>query len=325
MSLAVKGLLGLGVILAGLAIYTGVASWRIENAFPPLGKFVDVASGRLHYVDVGEGEPIVLLHGASASLRDFHASLLPELAKTRRVIAFDRPGYGYSERNSDGWLSPARQAAIIREALQKLGVERPVIVGHSWAGSVVLAYLLDYQEEVSGAVLLAGAAHSWTAGVAWSAKAAGIPVIGPVFSGTIVFPAGQVLLKSAVANVFSPETPPHGYLERTGAILAIRPGAFQASAEDVRNLSGFLEGQERLYDRITAPLLLVTGEKDTIVPAWNHADRLAKRLVHAQKVELEGAGHALHHSRRDDVVRLIDEFVSKASPKSSFAANARLE
>ncbi len=325
MSLALKGLFGVGVLLAGLGIYTGIATWRVENAFPPLGKFVDVASGRLHYVDVGEGRPIVLLHGASASLRDFHASILPELSKTRRVIAFDRPGYGYSERNSDAWLSPAKQAAIIREALQKIGVEQPVIVGHSWAGSVVLAYLLDYQQDVSGAVLLAGAAHSWTTGVAWSVKVAGIPVIGKVFSSTIVFPAGQLLLNSAVMNVFSPETPPKRYLERTGAILAVRPGAFQASAEDVRNLSGFLETQERLYDRIKAPLLLVTGEKDTIVPAWNHADRLAGRLPHAQQVELEGAGHALHHSRENDVIRLIDDFVAGVSPKSSRAADARLE
>ncbi|MEP3275713.1 MAG: alpha/beta hydrolase [Stappiaceae bacterium] len=324
MSLAVKGLLGLAVFLVGLGAYTVLATWRIESNYPPLGKFVEVSSGRLHYLDAGEGVPIVLLHGASASLRDFQASILPELAKKHRVIAFDRPGYGYSERIADGWLSPAKQAAIIREALEKIGADRPIIVGHSWAGSVALAYALDYPDEISGAVLLAGAVNSWETGVSWSNSAAGIAVVGPVFSSTIVFPAGQALLESAVSNVFSPEQPPAGYLERTGAILAIRPGAFRSSAEDVRNLSAFLELQERRYDKIEVPLLLVTGEKDTIVPAWNHADRLAKRLPDAKLVELEGAGHALHHSRRDMVIHLIDEFIQELPTWPSAQRSAKL-
>ena len=111
--------------------------------------------------------------------------------------------------------------------------------------------------------------------------------------------------------MFHPETPTLGYRAKTGAILALRPDAFQASAEDVRMLSKYLAVQSLRYDEIDNPLLLVTGENDTIVPAWNHAERLVNRLLRAKIVELEGAGHILHHSHSAEVVRLITDFVKQ--------------
>ena len=300
------------VCVVGLpAAYTAMATWWVERSYPPIGDFVTVQGVRLHYVAAGEGPPVVLLHGASASLRDFDASILHELARDHRVIAFDRPGYGYSDRPADGWPDPARQAALVHDALQVLGVERSVLVGHSWAGAVVLAYLLDHPEDAAGGVLLAGAVNAWEGGVDWTVDVAGWPVLGELFARTLVFPFGQVFLDSAIGGVFAPEAPTPDYRARTGAILALRPGAFRASSEDVRNLSDFLEGQGRRYGEIASPLLLITGERDTIVPAWNHADRLAARLPHARRIGLPGAGHALHHTHAAEVVRLIGEFATR--------------
>ena len=308
MPFALKLVVLLFFVFGLMAIYTVAATSRVESAYPPTGDFITVQGVRLHYVTAGDGPPIVLLHGASASLRDFDASILPGLARHHRVIAFDRPGYGYSDRPADGWPDPARQAALVHEALRTLGVEKPLLVGHSWSGSVVLAYLLNHPEDASGGVLLAGTVNSWQGGVGWTADVAGWPVIGRVFTSTLVFPLGQVFLNSAIGNVFAPEPPTVDYRARTGAVLALRPGAFRASAEDLRNLSAFLKSQSPRYDRIGSPLLLVTGERDTIVPAWNHADRLAARLPHARRVDLPGAGHALHHTRAEEIVRLIREF-----------------
>ena len=315
MFIAAKGLIVVGALLSLLASYTATATWWVQRAYPPIGNHIEVQGIRLHYVDVGNGPPIVLLHGASASLRDFSASILDDLSINHRVIAFDRPGYGYSERPADGWPDPGRQAGLVHEALQKIGVEKPLIVGHSWAGSVVLAYVLNHPNDVQGGVLLAGAVNPWKGGVSWPVNMAGVPVIGEIFSATLVFPLGQLLLDSMVGGVFSPDSPSPDYQTKTGAILALRASAFQASAEDVRMLSKYLERQSARYDEIKSPLLLVTGEKDTIVPAWNHADLLVKRLPQAQIVELEGAGHALHHSRSTEVVRLIADFVSWQEPR----------
>lgn len=296
-------------LLVVLAVYTYAASRRIEAQFPPLGAFIEVGGEKLHYLLAGEGQSIVLLHGASASLRDFEASLFHELAKDHQAIAFDRPGYGYSTRASDQWPDPEIQADLVHEALEQLGIENPVIIGHSLAGSVVMAYLLKYPDAVSGAVLLAGATHAWDTGVSANVQLAGLPLLGDVFAHTLVMPVGQLVFENAVENVFAPEEPTQNYRERTGAILALRPTAFQSSSQDVRNLSGYLERQSTRYGEIKTPLLMITGEKDTIVPAWNHADRVEKQVPQSVQISLPGAGHALHHSRANEVEKLIRDFV----------------
>lgn len=303
-------LLALAAIILLLAAYTYAAARWLEHEYPPSGAFIEVGDQQLHYLAKGEGQSIVLLHGASASLRDFEASLFDSLERDHQVIAFDRPGYGYSTRTSETWLNPEIQADLIHQALEKLNVENPVIIGHSLAGSVVMAYLLKYPDDVSGAVLLAGATHSWTDGVSANVQLAGIPLLGKLFSSTLVMPIGQLLFDGAVKNVFEPEQLTQDYRERTGAILALRPGAFQSSAEDVRNLSDFLEQQAKRYGEIKKPLLMITAEKDTIVPAWNHADRVEKQVPQSVQISLPGAGHALHHSRREEVEGLIRDFVS---------------
>lgn len=291
-----------------MAAYTVAATWWVERAHPPIGDFITVQGLRLHYVAAGDGPPIVLLHGANTSLADFDASILRDLARDHHVIAFDRPGYGYSDRPVDGWPDPARQADLIREALKTLDVERPLLVGHSWSGSLVLAYLLNYPKDATGGVLLAGAVNSWEGGVSWFVNVAGWPVIGQLFSSTLALPFGQLLLNSAIDDIFAPEPPTPGYRSRTSVDLSLRPGAFRASSEDLRNLNDFLRAQSPRYEQIDSPLLLITGERDTIVPAWNHADALVARLPDARRVDLAGAGHALHHSRAAEIVRLIRDF-----------------
>ena len=299
------------VIVCGLAAYTFVASWIVERHHPPLGEFMTVNGVRLHYVDVGDGSPLILLHGASASLRDFQASIIPELAKHHRVIAFDRPGYGFSDRPPGSWLDPAEQAALFHTALQELGVTRPVVVGHSWSGSVALAYMLNYPTDHSGGVLLAGTANAWTSGVSWHVALARRPLVGRLFAWTAVFPLGQLTLDRVIASVFAPEQPTPEYRRRTGAILALRPGPFRASAQDISNLSSFLAEQSKRYEQIEARLLLITGSGDSVVSARIHTDPLAERVSHARRVVLHGAGHALHHSRTEEVVRLIRNFAQQ--------------
>ena len=90
------------LLLGALVVATELEIRRLEARFPPLGAFADVDGVRLHYSIAGPedkgGAPIVLLHGASTSLLDFYASLLPPLVERHRVIAMDRPGQGYSEQ-----------------------------------------------------------------------------------------------------------------------------------------------------------------------------------------------------------------------------------
>jgi pimeloyl-ACP methyl ester carboxylesterase len=262
----------------------------------------------MHYTDTGAGSAIVLIHGASTSLLDFQASIAEHLKVDHRVITVDRPGHGYSDRPSGDWPDPAEQARLIRELMRDLEIDKPVMVGHSWSGSVVLAYLLDYPNEAMGGVLIAGGSHPWTGGVAWYNDVAGVPLLGELFARTLVYPLGRLSLTQAIKNVFSPDPVPTEYLEQTGVQLSLRPNTFLANAQDIRMLSDYLAHQSKRYASITHPVLALTGEKDDLVPTWNHAERLARQLPNMEHVTFTNAGHALHHSHPERVAGLIASF-----------------
>jgi pimeloyl-ACP methyl ester carboxylesterase len=308
-------LIAIALLFASLAILTHLGALRAEQRHPPAGAFVALDGVRLHYTDAGSGPAVVLVHGASTSLLDFQASIAGGLSEDHRVIAVDRPGHGYSERPPGGWPDPAQQARLIRVLVRELGVERPIIVGHSWSGSVVLAYLLDYPDETAGGVLLAGGSRPWEGGVAWYNDVATVPVLGQLFAHTVVYPFGRLSLESAVRNVFAPNPVAEGYTERTGVRLSLRPDSFLANAQDLRRLSDFLAVQSTRYGEIRHPVLAVTGGADHIVPSWNHAARLLRQIPHLEHIELEDTGHALHHAHPERVAGLIASFARRLAAR----------
>src|SRR5687767_948824 len=110
------------------AALTWVIGLIIEARYPPTGRFVSVEGGRLHVIEAGPAEPlgtVVLLHGASGNAADPMLALGHKLSERYRVLAVDRPGHGWSDRIAgQAAAAPARQAAIIAEALRALGVRR---------------------------------------------------------------------------------------------------------------------------------------------------------------------------------------------------------
>jgi Thiamine pyrophosphate enzyme, N-terminal TPP binding domain/alpha/beta hydrolase fold len=128
-----------------------------EHDNPPTGKFLEVNGVRLHYFERGSGAPLVLLHGNGSMIQDFESSGLIDLAaKTYRVIVFDRPGFGHSNRPRNVVWTPAAQAELLRSALGRLGVSGAIVLGHSWGASVAVALALKYPELVQGLVLASG-------------------------------------------------------------------------------------------------------------------------------------------------------------------------
>src|SRR3954469_16580738 len=115
--------------LATLAVANHVAARCAERRHPPKGSFLVVDGVRLHYSDRGEGSPVVLIHGNAVTGDDWNTSGVAEkLLRRHRVIIFDRPGFGYSQRPRGRVWTAARQADLLHRAVQLLGVERPVVV-----------------------------------------------------------------------------------------------------------------------------------------------------------------------------------------------------
>lgn len=307
-------LLAAALVLAGLAAVTVIGTAAIERANPPAGRFVEVEGGRLHIVELGSADapPVVLLHGASGNLDDMQLALGERLAARYRVILIDRPGHGWSDR-PDGRddASPARQAALIHQALARIGVTRPVMLGHSWAGAVATAYALDFPGEVAGLVLLAPVTHPWPGGVSWINNLVATPLIGPLVARTLMLPVGYFLVASGVKSVFAPQSPPPGYAAATGIQMILRPSEFIANAQDLAGLKAFVTAQAPRYGEIAAPVIIISGDNNDKVVSTNiHSRAIARQLPHARLIVLPGVGHMVQYAAPERVVQVIDELMA---------------
>jgi pimeloyl-ACP methyl ester carboxylesterase len=313
---------GFGILLVLLAVLAAgsiVGARRIAQAHPPAGRFVEVGGGRLHVVDIDEraqpsddDPPVVLLHGASGNLEDMRLSLADRLKERHRIILIDRPGHGWSEREADD-ASPARQAAMVAEALERLDIGRAIVVAHSFAGSVATALALEDPGRVAGLVLIAPVLYPWSTGIAWYYSLASTPIVGPLFAHTFAVPVGSLLMQPVARTVFAPQQAPADYVERTAIALVLRPENFLANARDVAGLHAFVTRQAPRYASIKAPTVIITGDRDTVVSPDIHARAFAAKVPQSKLIVLEGVGHMPHHVAPDRVVAAIDEMTAEAT------------
>jgi pimeloyl-ACP methyl ester carboxylesterase len=315
------------VVLLGVArAITLIAAKRIEVAHSPSGRLVEFAGGKLHVLELGEAAsvdplPIVLIHGASGNLEDLRLAIGRRLAASRRVILLDRPGHGWSERQGGvADASPARQAALIAAALDRIGIARFVLLGHSLGGAVASALALAFPTRVAGLVLLAPVTHPWKGGLTWYNAVLSTPVLGPVFAHTIAVPLALLLLKRGVASVFAPQLPPVDYVRRAAIRLLLRPAQFLANAQDIAVLKPFVAALAPRYGEIGIPTVILTGTADTTVSPQIHARTIAAAMPHARLIMLAGIGHMPHHVATDAVIAAVAQLpaFSVAPPPLGF-------
>ena len=309
-----------GLVMA-LGLYTALFSARVERTYPPSGGFVEIDNALIHYVEAApaepQGRPIVLVHGASGNAGDMVASLMPELSKRHRVIAFDRPGHGWSERPSTGDVSdPAVQARILHDATTKIGIESPVLLGHSWGGAVATAWALDYPDDLSGMLVLSGATHPWEGDAAWYHRLVTTPLIGSIFLRLLAVPGGLLMARAGVAGVFAPDSAPEDYAQRIGLPLLFRPGHFLANSTDSSRLREHLVRQSGRYQDIRVPTIIITGNRDQVVWAKLHSYALHGQIVGSELIKLVGVGHMPHYVRADVVIDALERLARCESPKA---------
>ena len=304
------------LLLGGCAAYTAIDAPLMKKRFPPVGKFISVGDFRLHYIDAGPKDsaelPLIMIHGASGNVQDLSLNLLPALAENRRVLIFDRPGFGYSERPGGDWFNPAQQAAAIHQAATQLGVERAVVLGHSYGGTVALRFGLDFPAMTAKIISLAGPSHHWDGSTSLFYKIGKKPVIGPLFAWNVYYPAGRLLIEKVAPEVFKPNEMPENYIQNSAAPLALRPRTFLSNANDVGRLNNFLLEQETRYSELTMPVLLIWGTEDTVVGFHHHVPQLRKQLPDMHILTMEGVGHMPHHIAPEKVIEAVNQFSADA-------------
>ena len=275
-------------------------------------RFVNVAGANLHFVIKGEGRAVVLIHGNPGSCQDWSRLYVP-ISRGYRALAFDRPGHGHSDRPNHRPITVEFQAELLHAALAELQIERPIIVGHSWGGSLALVYALMFQHEVSGLVLLAPAAYESNDGVSFLSKLPGWPVIGDVLNFLFTPLLSAWLVRTDIAKAFAPDPVPEKYMRHVLAEWT-RPKKVKWYSVDDALLNESLPKFAARYGEIDVPMAIVAGDSDQIVPSEQNAGRLYQALPNSYFHLLARTGHQIPFTRPDAVLTAIDHVAALSAP-----------
>lgn len=315
------GRLLLGILLA-VAVAVVVLNWtygRLPSEPAPTGSFAQVGKLRIHYTEhPGSGTPVVLIHGLPGTEEDWEA-VTPLLAG-HRTIGIDRPGFGYS---TGGYVPFDRQLEAIDALLRKLRVVRPILVGHSYGGTISLGFAERYPSEVRGLVLVDAAAAGQHLGAFASAQAhlvqfMQLPIIRQVANATF----GQLLVTASVNRTeneaFHPQAVIAAHHHRVLAINMTH-GNLEAYAGEELAANGVIAQLDKRLGAIAVPAVVIQGDGDELVHPI-HGRELAARLPNSRLVMVHG-GHMQPYDHPAAVAVAVKS-LSGANPQISPTANA---
>ncbi|KMO15804.1 alpha/beta fold hydrolase [Methylobacterium platani] len=276
----------------------------------PPGRFVEVDGIRVHAIVRGRGRPVVLIHGNGTMAEDFViCGLVEQLARSYRVIAIDRPGFGHTERPRHRIWTAAAQARLVAHVLAALKVERPVVVGHSWGTLVALALALrddpDSALDLRGLVLLSGYYYPGRrADVAMIAPLA-VPGLGDAARALVPGAVGRALAPQVFRHVFSPQPVPARFTARFPVALSLSATQGRASAEDTASMNAAVALMQGRYAALRLPVAILSGDADAVVSPQEQSCRLHAAVAGSTLTLLPGQGHMIHYSAKARILRAI--------------------
>jgi len=295
---------------------------KAERDSPPAGQFVEVNGVRLHYVVRGEGEPLVLLHGNGSMIQDFQSSGLIELAaKKYRVIVFDRPGFGHSERPRSTIWSDEAQADLIQAALMQIGVTRATILGHSWGCSVALAIALKYPQAVNALVLASGYYYPSVRADVVTMSGPAVPLAGDVIRYTVSPILSRLMWPLLTRKIFGPAPVPEKF-EGFPKEMAFRPSQIRASAAESALMIPDAFAARGRHAELKMPIVIIAGADDRLIDINEQSARLHADIPHSRLHRVPGAGHMVHQTATEAVMSAIEEAVGMQARKPTKIAEA---
>jgi pimeloyl-ACP methyl ester carboxylesterase len=308
------------IIVGALAVLIVALNWtygRLPGEPRPTGSFIQIGKLRIHYIErPGKGTPVLLIHGLPGTAADWE-DVTPLLAGNR-TIAIDRPGFGYS---TNGYVPFDQQLRTIDELLHRLHLERPIIVGHSYGGTIALGFAERYPNEVRGLVLVDAAAagthpDSFARLQAHAINTLELPVIWQISNATF----SQLLRKASVelaeSEAFEPQPVVTAHRERVLEINMSK-GNLQALAGEYLAANSAITQVDHGLGRIEIPGVVIQGDRDKLVkPIYGR--RLAATLPHARLVMVYG-GHMQPYDHPATIAAAVQSIAGRqpdASPSS---------
>jgi pimeloyl-ACP methyl ester carboxylesterase len=305
--------LALLAVPAGLILFTAVVGYTVARLMPPRGTFIQVAGERIHWLEKGQGPPLLLIHGLCGQMGNFTHSLVERLASSHRVIVFDRPGSGHSSRAADSDGSLAKQAALVAELIRALGLGQPAVVGHSLGGAIGLMLALNHPGSVRTLALVAPLTQPQDEPPpAFKLLAIRNARLRALVAWTIATPWGIVFSARVLKAIFSPQTGPLDFATRGGGLLTLRPGNFIHASQDMAAVEIELPALARRYGELACPVSILFGRGDQILSPQHNGVQTAACNPARITLSLTEGGHMLPVAIPDEVAGFIRQAGARA-------------
>ena len=305
-SFAMAVAVGMGA-LAATALLNRHLAKKAERNHPALGSFMELDGVRLHYIERGSGEPLVLLHGNGSMIEDFVSSGLVALAaKQYRVIVIDRPGFGHSERPRNVIWTPGAQADLIKRALERLNVSRATVLGHSWGASVAVALALKYPDLIRGLVLASGYYYPTARPDVVAMGAPALPLVGDILSHTLSPLVSRAIWPVMTSQMFGPKPVPRKF-KGFPKEMALRPSQIRASAEESALMIPDAFRFRGRYAELKMPVVIIAGEQDRLIDINKQSARLHGDIPQSRLHRVAGNGHMIQQTATTELMSAICE------------------
>ena len=298
------GKMAAGLLLALVALVgVGVAlSWA-----PPPSQFVSIEGMQMHLRDEGsrtDPQPIVLLHGTSASLHTWDG-WTEALKSGRRVIRMDLPGFGLTGPMPDGNYRLSRYVEVVIALLDQLEVSQVVLAGNSFGGNLAWKIAVDHPHRVSKLVLVDAAGYPFDPqSMPIGFKIAQIPALRPLMQNTLP----RSMIESSVRNVYGDPSKVTQELIDRYHDLTLRAGNRGALVERFRQSpSGEFTAQ---ISQVRQPTLILWGGQDRLIPPDNAA-KFGRDIAGSRVVMFDALGHVPHEEDPAATVAAVQRFLQE--------------
>ncbi|TNF59432.1 MAG: alpha/beta hydrolase [Rhodobacteraceae bacterium] len=299
------------LLLLLVTILTQFIGSQAASQVPRRGKMTRVRGGRIHWLDQGQGQPVVLIHGLGGNTDNFTYALNGHLTDGFRVITIDRPGCGWSERDGPDRAGLAEQARMIAEFIEIEALGKPLVVGHSLGGAISVALALNHPDRV-GALALICPVTDRVDTIPDAFKGIDIPYPGliPVIAHTLSGVLSLLMEKRVFAEVFAPEPVPLDFPERGGGLQGRRPESFIAAAQDMARSRATVDQLVGREGELKLPIGILYGAADNLLDPARHGKAFAEKTG-GTYAELAGKGHMIPLTAPKDCADFIRAMAQK--------------
>ncbi|MGY3557879.1 pimeloyl-ACP methyl ester carboxylesterase [Bradyrhizobium sp. USDA 4472] len=312
----------IGILFLALLVIGNIGFAKLaERRNPPIGKFLECDGVVLHYIDRGDPAApcVVLLHGNGSMIQDFTISgLVDLLARSNRVVCFDRPGFGYSRRPRLRVWSAAAQAALLTKALDQIGVRDPVVLGHSWGAFVAIALAMRKDYPIRGLVLASGYYFPTGRLDVWLMSGPAIPVLGDLISYTVAPVISWAILPGALRKIFAPRSVPPTFKNKFPASLVLRPTQLRAAAEESALLIPTAAQFRAYYSAMDDDVQIFHGMEDRVIEHKQARD-LHQALPRSDLHLVPDAGHMVTYADPAAITEAVNSII-RSSKAPAFQA-----